>query len=70
METMVPLGLVIGWIFAVLGTLALGFCCASLMIEADMEGNEAKKFMWAFAIVYTILVAGVVLVTKYWIGGA
>lgn len=69
MGTMIPLGSVLGWIFAVLGTLVLGFLYAALMIEADMESNEAKKFMWAFAITHVVLVVGVILITKYWIGG-
>ena len=70
MGTMIPLGLVFGWIFAVLGTLVLGFCYAALMIEADIEDDRAKKFMWAFAIALITLIAGMILIAKYWIGGA
>lgn len=69
MGTMIPLGSVLGWIFAVLGTLALSICYAVLMTEADMEDDSAKKFTWAFSIALITLVAGVILITKYWIGG-
>ena len=70
MGTMIPLSLVFGWIFAVLGTLVLAFCYAALMIEADIEDDRAKKIMWAFAIALIALVAGMILIAKYWMGGA
>ncbi len=69
MGTMIPLGLVFGWIFAVLGTMVLVFCYAALMIEADIEDDRAKKFMLAFAIALIALIAGMILIAKYWIGG-
>jgi len=70
MGTMIPLGSVFGWIFAVLGTLVLGFLYAALMLEADMENNEAKRFLLIFIVGLITLVAGMILIAKYWIGGA
>lgn len=70
MGTMIPLGSIFGWIFGVLGTLVLGFLYAALMIEAEMESNEAKRFLLIFIVGLITLVAGVILITKYWIGGA
>lgn len=69
METMIPLGLVFGWIFAVLGTLVLGFLYAALMIEADMENKEAKRFLLIFIVGLITLIAGMILIAKYWMGG-
>lgn len=70
MGTMIPLGLVFGWIFAVLGTLVLGFLYAALMIEADMESNEVKRFLLIFIVGLITLIAGMILIAKYCIGGA
>lgn len=69
MGTMIPLGLVFGWIFAVLGTLVLGFLYAALMIEADMENKEAKRFSLIFIVGLITLIAGMILIAKYWMGG-
>lgn len=70
MGTMIPLGSVFGWIFAVLGTLVLGFLYAALMIEAEMESNEAKRFLLIFIVGLITLIAGMILIAKYCIGGA
>lgn len=70
MGMMIPLGSVLGWIFAVLGTLVMGFCYAALMIEADIEDNEAKRFAFVFIVALIALVAGMILIAKYWGGGA
>ena len=70
MGTMIPLGLVFGWIFAVLGTLLLGFCYANALAGSSIDSDSTKKFTWAFAIALITLIAGVILIAKYWIGGA
>ena len=67
MGTMIPLGLVFGWIFAVLGILTLSICYAGVLAESDFDSDFAK---WGFVIALIALIAGVILITKYWIGGA
>lgn len=68
--TMVPLGSVAGWIFAVVGLLVVTVCFATLMAESAVSSDEAKRFSWVFAIAEVLLVTGVILIVKYWIGGA
>lgn len=68
--TMVPLGSVLGWIFAVVGLLVVTVCFATLMAESAVSSDEAKRFSWVFAIAEVLLVAGVVFVVLYWGGGA
>ena len=70
MGTMIPLGSVLGWIFAVLGTLVLSISYASAFAGSSIDSDSVKKFKWIFAIALIALVAGVILITKYWIGGA
>lgn len=70
METMVPLGSVLGWIFAVVGLLVVTVCFATLMAESAVSSDEAKRFSWVFAIAEVLLVAGVIFVVRYWGGGA
>ena len=70
METMIPLGSVLGWIFAVVGLLAVTVCFATLMAESAVSSDEAKRFSWVFAIAEVLLVVGVIFVVKYWGGGA
>ena len=69
MGTMVPMGSVLGWIFAVVGLLAVTVCCATLMAESAVSSDEAKRFSWVFAIAEVLLVIGVIFVVKYWGGG-
>lgn len=69
MGTMIPLGSVLGWIFAVVGLLAVTVCFATLMAESAVSSNEAKRFSWVFAIAEVLLVVGVIFVVKYWGGG-
>ena len=70
METMIPLGSVLGWIFAVVGLLVVTVCFATLMAESAVSSDEAKRFSWVFAIAEVLLVVGVIFVMKYWGGGA
>ena len=60
METMIPLGSVLGWIFAVVGLLAVTVCFATLMAESAVSSDEAKRFSWVFAIAEVLLVVGVI----------
>lgn len=69
METMIPLGSVFGWIFAVVGLLVVTVCFATLLAESAVSSDEAKRFSWVFAIAEVLLVVGVIFVVKYWGGG-
>lgn len=69
MGTMIPLGSVLGWIFAVLGALVLIFCYASALAGSSIDSDSANKFQWIFAIALVALVVGVIFIVKYWIGG-
>lgn len=70
MGTMVPMGSVLGWIFALVGLLVVTVCFATLMAESAVSSDEAKRFSWVFAIAEVLLVVGVIFVVKYWGGGA
>lgn len=70
MGTMIPLGSVLGWIFAVVGLLVVTVCFATLMAESAVSSDEAKRFSWVFAIAEVLLVVGVIFVVRYWGGGA
>lgn len=70
MGTMIPLGSVLGWIFAVVGLLVVTVCFATLMAESAVSSDETKRFSWVFAIAEVLLVVGVIFVVKYWGGGA
>ena len=70
METMIPLGLVLGWIFAVLGLLALVICFACVMASAALDHDAENRFSWCFVISTLMLIVGVVFVVLYWRGGA
>ena len=70
METMVPLGSVLGWIFAVLGLMAVVVCYACALADTAFSSGAIKRFSWAFAFAVVLLVAGVIFVVRYWGGGA
>jgi len=69
MGTMIPLGSVFGWIFAVLGLIIQTLLFAVLLYEGGF-GDDNPMGTWAVYIVgFVALVLGVVLITIYW-GGA
>lgn len=69
MGTMIPLGSVLGWIFAICGFFASAICFGLVWIEADLDDDASKRFMLVFVLSQAILILGVVYVVLYWGGG-
>lgn len=69
MGTMIPLGLVLGWIFASVGLLAVIACFANVLAEAIIDNGASKILMWIFSFGLVALIAGVVFIVVYWEGG-
>lgn len=70
MGTMIPLGSVLGWIFALAGLLAVIMCFANVLAETPIDNGALKILMWIFAFGLVALIAGVVFIVVYWGGGA
>ena len=70
MGTMIPLGSVLGWIFALVGLLAVIACFSNVLAEAPIDNGALHILMWIFAFGLVALIAGVVFIVVYWGGGA
>lgn len=69
MGTMIPLGSVLGWIFAIVGTILQAIILFMLLEDSGYCDDVKQGALLGFIAGFVILIAGTVLITIYW-GGA
>jgi len=69
MGTMIPLGSVLGWIFAIVGTILQAIILFMLLEDSGYCDDGKQGALLVFIVGFAILIAGTVLITIYW-GGA